>query len=503
MLFPAEVLAPILLLTGSEPLRASGPGQEPARATLELAPLAVPLADGSTVRAERGTLRVPIVRAKPESKEIAIDVWRFRALEGAPAGAPPIFELHGGPGWPGLEPAEVDWERDVEPFVRTADLVIVGQRGIGTSTDTSCAAVMAGAERPGPRASREEQARFLLERSRACRAHWEGLGYDLSGLNVMEAAADVDDVRRLLGYEEVVLWGGSFGSHWAMAVMRFHPAGVARAVLTGMEGPDHTYDRPSGVLRALERMAAAAERAPALAGRVPEGGLLAAFRLVVESAEAEPFEVEVPDPATRAPRSVRFDGDTVRGLALGFTRRVSARGGMPSWPADLLELHAGEFERAAQALLAQGDGLDLETASFFMLDCGSGITAARLDELRHDPARALVGDLGNWFYESACPAWDADLGDGFRTGFASDVPTVIVQGTWDVSTPFENALELLPSFRDAQLVPVEGGSHGALREALALVPGFRAALMEFVASGERAGLPDEVVLPDVEWAVPR
>lgn len=492
---------PLLLLALAPAARASS-HEERGAAKLEMRPVSIPLANGKSATAERGTLRVPIVRAKPDSKSIGIDVWRFRALEGAPAGAPPIFQLNGGPGWPGLEPSGIDWEGGIVPFIRTADLVLVGQRGIGTSTDTSCNAVLEDAERPGPLATRAERARFLRERCAACRAHWEAQGYDLSGLNVKEAAADVDDVRRLLGYEKVAIWGGSFGSHWGMAVMRFHPDGVARALLTGMEGPDHTYDMPGGVLRALERMAKAAERAPALAGHIPEGGLLAGFARVIESVEAEPFELELAHPRTGKPTTVRVDAEALRECALGFSGRVSSRAGMPTWPADLIALHNGEFERAAAARLGEGDGLDLPTASFFMLDCGSGITRARLEVLQADPAAKIVGDLG-WFYESACPAWGADLGDAFRTGFKSAIPTVIVQGTWDTSTPLENALELVPCFENVRFIPVEGGSHGALQEALRLTPGFREAVMEFLASGTTAKLPAEVVLPDVQWVVPR
>jgi pimeloyl-ACP methyl ester carboxylesterase len=477
-------------------------GRQAGGARLELASVSIPLPGGKTATAERGMLRVPIVRADPASKVIGIDVWRFRALEGAPEGAPPIFRLYGGPGWPGLEPAGIDWEGDIVPFIRTADLVLVGQRGIGTSTDTSCDAVVVEGARPALDASREERAQYLRQKCGECRAHWESQGYDLRGLNVKEAAADVDDVRRLLGYEKIALWGGSFGSHWGMTVLRYHPQAVARAVLTGMEGPDHTYDMPSGVLHSLERMAKAAERAPELAAHIPEEGLLGAFALVVESAEEEPFEIEVVHPRTGKTTSVPFDGAAVRNLALGYSGRVSSRGGMPGWPADLIALYRGDFERAAKARLLQGDGSDLPTASFFMLDCGSGITPARLERLHGDPAAKIVGDLGNWFYENACPAWGADLGDDFRTGFTTDVPTVVVQGTWDVSTPFDNALELLPAFRNLHFIPVEGGSHGALEEALRSAAGFREALMKFVASGDATGLPAEVVLPDLEWVVP-
>ncbi|HEX6884837.1 MAG TPA: alpha/beta fold hydrolase [Planctomycetota bacterium] len=482
-------LLPILL--------ALAPAASAGEATLARTSLEHRRADGGVARAERCRLRVPIVRADPQSKPIEIDVWRFLAQAGAPEGVPPIFLLHGGPGWPGVEEHQIDWEGQVAQFTRFAELVYVGQRGIGSSTDLPCDASVVG---PPPPADADDAAlaELLRAASARCRAHWEAQGYDTRGLNVREAAADVADVARLLGHEKIQLYGGSFGSHWSMAVLRFHADLVARAVLNGMEGPDHTYDRPSGVLKALERMAAAAEAAPQLAGHVPEGGLIAALRAVIEGVEEEPFEVELPGAG-----EVRIDAEGLRGLALGVSARVSSRSGMPSWPADVLALHRGEFEAAARAIhAAQAETLTLPGAAFFGLDCGSGITRPRLAEYQGDPATALLGDLAR-FYESTCPAWGTDLGDEFRQGFRSAVPTLIVQGLWDVNTPFENALECLPFFERVHFIPVDGGSHAALDEALRLAPGFREALLAFLETGSLEGLPAEVALPPIAWAVPR
>ncbi len=468
-------------------------------ARLEMHPVELRLGSGKTVTVERGNLTVPIVRADPASKPITIDVWRFSAVEGGAKDTPPIFRLYGGPGWPGFEPEQVDYENEFLPLLSIADVVVVGQRGIGTSKpDTVCAGIPADPE--GVERTREQHAAALIAACAACRAHWEAQGYDLRGLNVLEAAADVDDVRRLLGYEKITLWGGSFGSHWSMAVLRRFPGSVARAVLTGLEGPDHTYDMPGGVLAALERMAAEAERSPKLAEHVPEGGLIAAFRALVADVEEHPIELEVRHPRTGRTELVRLDAGDLRGQALGTTGRTSSRGGARTWAADLLALFSGDFERAAEAKLAQEDG-ELPTASFFMLDCGSGISPARLERLRADPAMQVVGDLG-WYYQTACSAWPADLGEDFRAGFTTEVPTVLVQGTWDTNTPLENALELLPSFVDGHLVLVEGGSHGALEEALDHSREFGDALMRFVATGDRSGLPGEVVLAPLEWAGP-
>ena len=52
-------------------------GHDEGLARLEMKPVEIALPGGETRTAYRGMLRVPIVRANPDSKEIGIDVWRF------------------------------------------------------------------------------------------------------------------------------------------------------------------------------------------------------------------------------------------------------------------------------------------------------------------------------------------------------------------------------------------------------------------------------------------
>ena len=113
----------------------------------------------------------------------------------------------------------------------------------------------------------------------------------------------------------------------------------------------------------------------------------------------------------------------------------------------------------------------------------------------------MLGNLSR-LYQSACPVWQVDLGDEFRTGFSTSIPTLLVHGTYDVNTPYDNALELMPVFDNAHLVTVDGGSHGALLEALGADPTFRMSALRFAGSGEMGGLPDRVVLDDLEWQIP-
>jgi pimeloyl-ACP methyl ester carboxylesterase len=280
-----------------------------------------------------------------------------------------------------------------------------------------------------------------------------------------------------------------------MAVMRFHPEIVQRAVMRGMEGPDHTYDMPTGFLNVLKRVSAEAENAPNLKNLIPEGGLIEALKTVIDRVEKEPVRVDVADPVTGKARTVVFTARDVRRVALGYS------GGLTSWPADVLTLYAGDFSKMAKKAAERSHERSFRTASFFMLDCGSGISPEREAALNEDPAAEIVGNTG-WYYQMSCPVWNSDLGDAFRQNFESDIPTVIVHGDWDTSTPLENALELAPFFKNSKLIVVKRGSHSAIRNAMSASEAFRESLMKFAETGDMSDLPDEVTMPPVEWTVP-
>jgi pimeloyl-ACP methyl ester carboxylesterase len=396
----AATVVALVFLTGAAgqagaqagPAAAPKPAR-PAAGTLFLAAERIPLKAGGFASVERGTFYAPVNRANPASGVLALEIYRFKAAAAATAGTPPVFRLYGGPNFLGLAENLATpgfYEQDILPYTQIADLVVVSQRGIGPSKPTTLCDRAPELPLDAPVDPAAAAAGFR-QMSAACKAHWEGQGLDLRGFTVLEAAADVDDVRRAMGYGKITLWGGSFGSHWGMAIMRAYPQIVARAVLRGMEGPDHTYDMPSGVLGAVSRIAVAADAAPGLKGLIPEGGLLQAFKTVISRVEKAPVRVTVTNPATGTPQTVVFDAWRVRDLALGYSGRLAARRGMATWPADVLALYRGDFTQAALALLRPAEGF--RTASYFMLDCGSGVSPARKAQLASDPAVAVLGDV--------------------------------------------------------------------------------------------------------------
>lgn len=472
----------------------------PSPGSFFIYPERIPLLNGGFVNAERGIYFAPVNRSNPGSGVLGIEVYRFRASPEADPSTPPIFFLHGGPSFVGLEEAletTGTFEDRWLPLTTVSDVIVVGQRGIGSSKPTTTIEMTTGntpADEPfdSERAKAEFQSVLAAERS-----FWEDTGLDLSGFTILEAAEDVNEIREALGYDKITIWGGSFGSHWGMSLMREHPEIIERVILRGMEGPDHTYDHPGHLWNVYRRVAEEAEASPELRGRIPEGGLVAAFERIVRDATAASFTVPFVDAESGTRHEVLFDGPAVQRLARGYSA------GLPGWPADVIELAEGNFGRAAEELYSRtvASGPRFRTASYFQLDCGSGITPDRLAEQTADPANQIFFGM-NWNYIAGCPAWESDLGNDFRRNFDTEIPAVIAHGTWDTSTPFENALELLPHFKNSKFIPIVRGPHGAIQAAMRESDEFRSGVLHFAATGDWTSLPDTVWMPAAQFRVP-
>ena len=81
-----------------------------------------------------------------------------------------------------------------------------------------------------------------------------------------------------------------------------------------------------------------------------------------------------------------------------------------------------------------------------------------------------------------CRGWGVPpLADEFRQPLTSAVPALFVSGTLDGDTPEENTEEVIPGFRNAARLVIEGAPHALLGIE---VPEERAAVVGFLA-GER------------------
>ena len=114
--------------------------KSPDPGTLFLYPERIALQEGGFFAAERGTLFVPENRSKEDSRVISIEIYRFKRSSKADPATPPIFYLHGGPSFRGLERSLEElgtFEEHWRPMLDVSDVVVVSQRGIGPSKPTT------------------------------------------------------------------------------------------------------------------------------------------------------------------------------------------------------------------------------------------------------------------------------------------------------------------------------------------------------------------------------
>ena len=96
----------------------------------------------------------------------------------------------------------------------------------------------------------------------------------------------------------------------------------------------------------------------------------------------------------------------------------------------------------------------------FMMDCASGLTAARWEQIQREAKGTLLEDLFNFPFPDVCQEWKAvDLGDGFRSPVRADVPVLFISGTLDARTPVSNAEEYRAGFSHSTHIIIENAVH--------------------------------------------
>ncbi len=418
------------------------------------------------VEAALGRLSVPENPTEPAGPRITIAFARLPAT--VPNPGPTIVYLAGGPGGSGIATARVPAMAELFTALRAVgDVILLDQRGTGLASPNLTCRDLA----PPVDLFLHEEAfrRALREGLAACAAAFRAQAVRLEHYTSRTSAADVDALRRALGVERVSLLGFSYGTHLGLAVLRYHPAGVHRAVLLGVEGPDDSEKLPSTADFQLRRLARFAREDSVIGRLAPD--LYGTFRALVERLDREPARVRIP----------RAEGDSVELAIGGFGMRyllLRDLGDTHDWP-----ILPGLIVRTAQGdhgLLAQFARRRWQAAPSAMwaaMDCASGASPARRAAIAQDGAQSIFGGAMNLLDADACRAVGAaDLGEEYRSRLWSDIPTLFVSGTLDSQTPpYQAELVRWGFARSAHLVVDHAGHESTFEQ-----PDVRQLISEFL-----------------------
>jgi pimeloyl-ACP methyl ester carboxylesterase len=362
-----------------------------------------------------------------------------------------LLYLEGGPGGAATDAAvSVD-----EVFAKVSefrDVVLVDQRGTGGSQRVAC-------PQKHVRATDGVAVAAYLRR---CFAH---LRVAAERLSTASSAADLERVRRALGYDRLDVYGSSYGAALAQSYLHLYPRSVRTATLDGASLPGSpVYELAArNAERALRQLVARCAAQTACRRAFPDTRAELSRVLAHHAAQADALATTVavllrtPDDAVRVPLLVHQaaagnGGPLAREFAGHVGRELDARARLPMFWVTICGESWARFDVAATE--RAGSGSFLARASL---------------------ARALL-------FRQACRAVPHLRRATERSG-SSAVPVLLLAGDADPQDPPANLAGWRRAFPHGRLLVVHGLAHGVIAYGC-----LRLVVARFVAAGSARGL---------------
>ena len=424
--------------------------QKPGDLRLEPYPLETP--PGQKIDGELGWLTVPENRANPSSRLIEVAFTRFKSSAQNPG--PPTIFLAGGPGSSGINAAKGPAFPLLMALREIGDVILLDQRGTGISKPSLVCSKAWDFPLDQPGAPKT-MLRISQVTMSECVHQLKDSGIDLLGYNTNESADDVAALAKAIGAAKVNLWGVSYGTHLALAIIRRHEGIVNRAILNGIEGPDEgMLNLPSAIQEQLIKFDNL-RKGDAKLNNLPE--ILPLTRDLLNQLDKKPVTSEVTDPQTKQKIKV-----TVGKWDFQFYTAMPAKytWGLKGLPSLYYALSKGDFTPLAQAALSFRQR-PVGSIMPWMTICASGASEARYRRIEREAKQSLFGDAVNFPFPQICSSLGKpNLGRAFRAPVHSTVPVLFISGTLDGDTPVEQAEEVLRGFSHGEHLVVDGASHG-------------------------------------------
>lgn len=342
----------------------------------------------------------------------------FRRWQKKPQGGR-VFFLAGGPGQSAISLAG-----KVFPlFARlnqNRDIVFVDQRGTGLSAPLQCKNSIKSLALANT--TLDAQVKTIRE----CKEQLRELPYaDLRYFSTTLAMQDLDAVRQALGYSNIDLFGGSYGTRAALEYLRLYAARVGRVVIDGVAPPDMMLPTTSNddANSALEKIWAACtsdadcQRFYPNSGQV-WGNLLASL----------PKTVNVKNPLSQQIESVQITSDLLHTWVRQPLYGPSIAVGLPH---AVSEASNGRWE----AMLALASGLGADKSSAPAMGMHFSVVCSEDYGLMLKTS-VPVGQGLELMYRQVCKDWpQAVIDPSFYTISPSAAPVLVLSGGWDPVTP--------------------------------------------------------------------
>ncbi|HUI60086.1 MAG TPA: alpha/beta fold hydrolase [Steroidobacteraceae bacterium] len=405
------------------------------------------------VLARCGYLDVPENPANPRGRHIGLYVARVAAINRRKQ-SDPVFILAGGPGM-----AATSFYASVafafERIHRDRDIVLVDQRGTGRSNPLNCVLD----DNDLLRSAESE----IVARAQRCLSSLAAKS-DVRFYTTSIAVRDLEQVRQALGYDQINLYGVSYGTRVAQHYLRRFPAHARTAILDGVVPPQLTLGPAIAINaeQALDRILARCVREPECHAQF--GDPQTAYRTLRDSLGKRPAAVTLADPTSGQITKLEFTP-----FHLGTVLRLASY--TPEQAALLpLALHSaaesGDFTSLASQFLLVMRSYG-EVVAYGMHNS----VVCSEDAPFYDPAHIDRTEIAQTYLGTSqldglshiCGVWPRGAIDpDFHAPLHADVPVLLLSGSDDPVTPPPDAELARKGLSHSQHIVLQGFGHGQL-----------------------------------------
>jgi len=399
------------------------------------------LIEGENVRC--GYLTVPEQHNTPDSSTIRLAVLHISVAENPLPD--PIMMVIGGPNLTIMNYMnEIGGEVGLELAMLTGrDFIVMDQRGTGYSEPLLSCLPERETSVTNP----------TIDVSSVCAERLQEEGYALSAYNSSQIAADIDALRETLGYEQINLYGHSYGTFIAQVMLREYPDTIRTALLESVVYPGAVvFGRGIGLTNSLRRV---------FDDCAADMDCAAAFPTL----EAD-FEALI---ATLQTGSRRANANDV--AFIGLLYEMLEHSSLPSaMPLFIDRFYAQDFD-AVQRIYVENvrppqQSIPIGDAMGKLVSCADSAQYLTREDIAAFEADVRL-EFRNWNrlfqrigYFEDCAKWPYfTFEDAHFEPIESDIPTLILNGTYDQNTPLINARYVAEGLGQHYLFEVPGVGH--------------------------------------------
>ncbi len=357
----------------------------------------------------------------------------------------PLFLLAGGPGQAASEvfPLMLAAFEDIR---RTRDIVLVDQRGTGKSNPLDCPSLSELAE--------DADEEVAVQALHQCAA---ALDADPRLYTTDIAMADLNDVRQALGYEQINLYGISYGSRAAMVYLQLYPETVRSVILDAVAGPELVLfmHMPRDGQRALELLFERCANDPDCQTAFPD--LPATFAALLDQL-AEPQELRLSHPLSGQLTDFTLTRDMLTQFIFNAMYSSDFVALLPLLIYQAQE--TGDLGPLVSQALAIGEQAGITPGLLYAVTCAEDAPFISLEEAATLQSETVFPLTAETFLQ-ICEGWPAGTPfAGLRQPLVSDRPVLLLSGEADPVTPPYYAEQVAANLPNGRHLTIPGYAHG-------------------------------------------